>query len=396
MEVQVLSWAPNTSHALILPYLICQARALGTRLLRFTQQAPRGAAQLLVQDTAHGLCAGGGAHPGKQTLHIARRVVVVGAAAELGQRREDLCQQLVLQARLIGRKQMEEQFHSASITDELTGLFNRRGFFALAEQQCKLADRHKRGMILLYLDLDGMKKINDELGHKEGDRALKDIAHIFRRSLREADIIARIGGDEFAVLLTDTTEPDIEKIIIGHIQNNIQDHNEKEGRQYELLLSIGMSHYNPERPCSIDELMHRADTLMYEDKRLHKIEKDMAPLLDEEKFERRIYKRFRTGDNCWAELDITGTVKVKTISMGGVHLLTPKPLRMNNIYRIRISPSDHEEITLTGIVAWASGKGPGAGKDSVFPYEAGLKFIELSDSLKSSLGKYTETFVTPD
>ena len=296
----------------------------------------------------------------------------------------------------IGRKQIEEQLHSAAITDELTGLFNRRGFFALAEQQCKVADRHKRGMTLLYLDLDGMKNINDELGHKEGDRALIDVAHILRRSLREADIIARIGGDEYAVLLTDTTEPDIEKIIIGHIQNNIQIHNKKEGRKYELLLSIGMSRYNPERPCSIDDLLHRADKLMYEDKRLHKIEKDVAPLLNTEKFERRIYKRFRTGDNCWAELDISGKVKIKTISMGGVHLRTPKPLIINNMYRISISPSDHKEITLTGIVAWSSGKGPESGKDTKFPFEAGLKFIELTDSLKSSLEKFTETFRKPD
>jgi diguanylate cyclase (GGDEF)-like protein len=296
----------------------------------------------------------------------------------------------------IGRKQMQEQFHSAAITDELTGLFNRRGFFALAEQQCKLADRHKRGITLLYLDLDGMKNINDELGHKEGDRALKDIAHIFRRSLREADIIARIGGDEFAILLTDTTEPYIEKVIIGHIQNNIQIHNKKEGRKYELILSIGMSRYNPKHPCSIDDLLNRADTLMYKDKQLHKIEKDVPPLLNAEKFERRIYKRFRTGNNCWAELDITGKVKVETISMGGVHLLAPKPLKMNNMYKISISPSDHEEITLTGIVVWSAGKGPGGGKDSKLPYEAGLKFIELSDSLKSSLETFTQTFRKPD
>ncbi len=109
-------------------------------------------------------------------------------------------------------RRVESQLESANkeiqalaISDPLTGLYNRRGFIALAEQQLKLADRTRRGALLFFADLDGMKWINDTLGHEEGDRALVDIATILKDTFRLSDIIARIGGDEFAVLVIDTT-----------------------------------------------------------------------------------------------------------------------------------------------------------------------------------------------
>ncbi len=109
-------------------------------------------------------------------------------------------------------RRVESQLESANkeiqalaISDPLTGLYNRRGFIALAEQQLKLADRTRRGALLFFADLDGMKWINDTLGHEEGDRALVDIASILKETFRLSDIIARIGGDEFAVLVIDTT-----------------------------------------------------------------------------------------------------------------------------------------------------------------------------------------------
>jgi diguanylate cyclase (GGDEF)-like protein/PAS domain S-box-containing protein len=291
---------------------------------------------------------------------------------------------------ITARKTMEEKLRATAITDELTGLLNRRGFFTLAEQQRKLSDRSKRSISLMYLDLDGMKNINDELGHTEGDRALTDTASILKNSLRESDIIARIGGDEFAVLLTDTTEPDIEKTIIRHIQHNTMKHNNSKGRKYELILSIGMYRYNPDTPCSIYDLLKRADESMYKDKQRHKLEKGVTPLLKEDNVDRRVFKRFKTGDHCWAELDISGKVKVKDISIGGARLNTPQPLTSHTLYKIKIYPSDNEEIALTGVVAWSSRIGYEMGKDVKFPYEAGLKFIELSENLKSSLDKFTE------
>jgi diguanylate cyclase (GGDEF)-like protein/PAS domain S-box-containing protein len=165
------------------------------------------------------------------------------------------------------RKQMEVKLQSAAVTDDLTGLLNRRGFFTLFEQHRKMADRNKKRMSLMYLDVDGLKAINDELGHKAGDQALLDTADILRKAFRKSDVIARIGGDEFAVLLTEPSDADIDNIIINHIKDNLRIHNEQGNRKYELILSMGVTHYDPENPCLIDELMTLADDLMYEDKK---------------------------------------------------------------------------------------------------------------------------------
>ena len=170
------------------------------------------------------------------------------------------------------RKEMEERLREAAITDTLTGLFNRRGFFTLAEQQITLAKRNKRNMMLLFLDLNNMKEINDKFGHKEGDQALIDTASLLRQTFRESDIIARMGGDEFAVLLTEPTGRDIEHIIFVHIQNNLITYNEqnkKNGRAYKLSLSMGTAYYDPERPCSVGDLLSIADAMMYEEKKRH-------------------------------------------------------------------------------------------------------------------------------
>lgn len=92
-------------------------------------------------------------------------------------------------------KRMEENLVALSLTDELTGLYNRRGFLTLAEQQLKTAKRVHCGTVLLSVDLDGLKKINDGFGHQEGDFVLKEAADILKKTFREADIIARMSGD---------------------------------------------------------------------------------------------------------------------------------------------------------------------------------------------------------
>ena len=100
----------------------------------------------------------------------------------------------------IERNRLIQHLKSISITDELTGLYNRRGFLMLARKQLELAARMNKTMWLLYMDVDNMKWINDNLGHNEGDNALKNTANILQQTFRESDILARIGGDEFAVI----------------------------------------------------------------------------------------------------------------------------------------------------------------------------------------------------
>lgn len=161
---------------------------------------------------------------------------------------------------------LQEKVRTMAVTDELTGLYNRRGFFSLIEKLLQLCKREKKGIFMLYTDLDGLKEINDTFGHKEGDMALIDIADILRNNYRESDIIARIGGDEFVVIPIGTTE-DSAKIATSRLQKNIEIHNSEINRSYKLSLSFGIAYYDPENPCSIDELLVQGDKLMYEQKR---------------------------------------------------------------------------------------------------------------------------------
>jgi diguanylate cyclase (GGDEF)-like protein/PAS domain S-box-containing protein len=163
------------------------------------------------------------------------------------------------------RKRMEKEILTLSITDQLTGLYNRRGFLSLAGQQLKLSERNKSGMLLFFADLDLLKWINDALGHEEGDKALIEAANIFREAFRTSDIIARLGGDEFAVLAIDIKETNPE-VFTARMQQLIDILKNQENRRYNLSISMGCSYYDPENPCSIDELMARADKLMYEQK----------------------------------------------------------------------------------------------------------------------------------
>jgi diguanylate cyclase (GGDEF)-like protein len=170
-----------------------------------------------------------------------------------------------LQKQTLMREILEEELLSLSMTDPLTGLHNRRGFISLAEQQLKLSNRNKRGMQLYFADLDGLKWINDTLGHEEGDKALIEAATVFKETFRTSDIIARLGGDEYAAIAVDINDANSE-IFTARLQSLIDTRNHQENRDYRLSISVGCSYYDPENPYSLDELMASADKLMYEQK----------------------------------------------------------------------------------------------------------------------------------
>jgi diguanylate cyclase (GGDEF)-like protein/PAS domain S-box-containing protein len=167
------------------------------------------------------------------------------------------------------RKRMEAEILALSITDQLTGLHNRRGFLSLAAQQLKLAVRNTSGTLLFFADLDGLKRINDTLGHEEGDRALIEAATVLKENFRASDIVARLGGDEYAALAVHINEANA-KIITARLQSLITRRNRRKNRKYRLSISVGCSYYDPENPCTIDELMASADKLMYEHKQKKK------------------------------------------------------------------------------------------------------------------------------
>jgi len=171
----------------------------------------------------------------------------------------------------IERHSLLQKVRELALIDELTGLYNRRGFVHIAEQQLKLAQRLKNGMLLIFADLDGLKKINDTLGHKEGDMALIDVAHIMKETFRDEDIIARLSDDEFVVLALESTECN-EKTINTRLQQNLATHNESGRRKYMLVLNLGVVCFDSKSPSSVDKLLDQAEELMYK----QKVEKDNA------------------------------------------------------------------------------------------------------------------------
>jgi len=164
------------------------------------------------------------------------------------------------------RKKIEETLRNSSLKDDLTGLFNRRGLLKQAAPYFDFARRQKESLLLLFIDLDGMKKINDEFGHNEGDAALVSTADILNRSFRSSDIIARLGGDEFTVLVTDlnTNKDDA----INRLHENLKAYNETETRGFKLAFSIGVAQLESERMTCFEELLEQADQAMYEQKRM--------------------------------------------------------------------------------------------------------------------------------
>ena len=158
-----------------------------------------------------------------------------------------------------------ETLSALSLTDELTGLYNRRRLFVLAEQYLKLSVRTKKRLLFLFIDVDNLKWINDHHGHNAGDQALIDLAATLRKTFRKSDIIARIGGDEFVVLSKSTDENG--DTVLTRLYENMKDENAKGGRPCFFSISVGTTQFDPERPISIDELLSKADASMYSQKR---------------------------------------------------------------------------------------------------------------------------------
>ncbi len=167
----------------------------------------------------------------------------------------------------IERQSLMARLRSLSLADELTGLFNLRGFLTLARQQLKSAERGKRGFQLWFFDIDNMKDINDIYGHSAGDAALIQTAKLLENSFRKSDIIGRIGGDEFTVLALECEGEDSMRSIERRIQKNLLEENKAKYMGYELSISYGVAQYYPSYAASVEELMARADRLMYGQKR---------------------------------------------------------------------------------------------------------------------------------
>ena len=160
---------------------------------------------------------------------------------------------------------VQMELSDLAFRDELTGLYNRRGFLALADRQLKLARRSDRSLLLFFIDLDGLKEINDVFGHAEGDAALRWTANALRATFRDSDVVARFGGDEFAALAIDASGQS-EASIRERLTEYLNSVSPKDAHR-KLSVSLGIARFDPWHPASIRELIAEADRAMYELKR---------------------------------------------------------------------------------------------------------------------------------
>ncbi|MDQ3673922.1 MAG: sensor domain-containing diguanylate cyclase, partial [Gemmatimonadota bacterium] len=163
------------------------------------------------------------------------------------------------------QKRAEEDLRALLLVDELTGLPNRRGFITLSEQALKVATRAYRDVLMMFIDVDDLKSINDTWGHLAGDRALIDTARVLKESFRDADIVARLGGDEFVALINVDSDQTAE-LICTRIQTRVAKHNKRTERGHPLSLSVGAIRAKAEGAVLAD-LLAEADSALYEQKR---------------------------------------------------------------------------------------------------------------------------------
>jgi diguanylate cyclase (GGDEF)-like protein/PAS domain S-box-containing protein len=149
--------------------------------------------------------------------------------------------------------------------DELTGLYNRRGLSMIGEQMLYEARANGSSLSILFIDLDGLKEINDRYGHRAGDEALKAVGKALRETARESDLAARVGGDEFCLLIPQASEAG-SVALAGRIETTLSNLGGSEHLPYQLSVSVGTVAVDPRAPGSLDDLLTRADEAMYQSK----------------------------------------------------------------------------------------------------------------------------------
>ena len=166
----------------------------------------------------------------------------------------------------IERNRLHAALLDLALVDDLTGLYNRRGFLTLATRDLRLARRGDETLLVAFADLDDLKGVNDTAGHAVGDRALRDTATLLRQTFRDSDLVARIGGDEYAVLVRNAG-PERADVLAERLKRQVRDFNRRAGRPYQLSISLGFAAHKASTLGSVVGLLDRADRALYRDKR---------------------------------------------------------------------------------------------------------------------------------
>lgn len=161
---------------------------------------------------------------------------------------------------------LEGALRALSVRDDLTGLYNRRGFLMLAQSHLALAQRHNRSVKLIFADLDNLKQVNDQHGHAAGDRALMAAARILKHTYRSADVVARLGGDEFAVFPLEVSDEAALPRLLARLQQRLDEFNSHRLEPFRLSMSVGVGHYKPQECQTVEELLAAADAGLYQTK----------------------------------------------------------------------------------------------------------------------------------
>lgn len=199
-------------------------------------------------------------------ISLGRELISHGAQDFLALRELSIC---ILKKSIyyaLERVKLTDHLKGMSVTDDLTGLCNRRGFRNLAEQQLRITERTKRTCSFLFIDLDNLKQINDTHGHQAGDRAIQDTALSLKEALRSTDIIGRLGGDEFVVLAPDTLEYQARKLI-GRLRLGLEDMNQRDNVPYILSASTGLEVYSGHKTVLLEDIQAAACKKMYKEKK---------------------------------------------------------------------------------------------------------------------------------
>jgi len=166
----------------------------------------------------------------------------------------------------IERNRLHAALLDLALVDDLTGLYNRRGFLTLATRDLRLARRGNETLLVAFADLDDLKGVNDTAGHVVGDRALRDTAALLRRTFRDSDLVARIGGDEYAVLVRHAAT-DSAGVLAERLKRQVRDFNRRAARPYQVSISLGFATHKASTLSSVAGLLDRADRALYRDKR---------------------------------------------------------------------------------------------------------------------------------